>query len=65
MGLFGTWAAATNAAGVHEENKDFQGKPLLADLNPFSYLRGMLEATIKANLGHSLPKSILKIFSHA
>lgn len=63
MGLFGTWAAATNAAGVHEENKDFQGKPLLTNANPFSYLRGMLEATIKANLGHSLPKSILKIFS--
>jgi hypothetical protein len=64
MGLFGTWAAATNAEAVHEENTDFKGKPLITDLNPISYMKGLLEATIKANLGHSLPKGLLKNFSH-
>jgi hypothetical protein len=63
MGLFGTWAAATNAEAVHEENKDFRGKPLLTDLNPASFVKGMFEATLKANLGHSLPKGLLKTFS--
>lgn len=59
MGLFGTWAAATNAEGVKEERKDFEGKSLIGDnVNLASYGLGMLKAAIKANLGHSLPPAM-------
>lgn len=66
MGLFGTWAAATNAEAVHEERNDFEGKSLIkGDVNLASFAKGMIEATIKANIGHSIPKGMAdKLLKH-
>jgi len=60
MGLFGTWAAATNAESVNEDRKDFHGTPLIkGEAGGIKYVGAMLEAMLKANAGHSVPKSLL------
>ena len=63
MGLFGTWAAASNTAAVKEENADYLGKDKLSANNLPEFFLSVGKAMVKANAGHCLPEAIANKFN--
>mgnify|MGYP001602425837 CR=1 FL=1 len=58
MGLFGTWAAASNAAAVKEENAEFTSKDTLSANSLPEFFLSVGKGMLKANAGNCLPEGI-------